>query len=365
MNKLKGALTSKNIGAGYLYFYVHFICEIVCFYMLEELLGDSIFLWFCPLIYDALAFVPQGIIGYISDKFPKVNMGIIGIVFLCLALIIDKLIILPSIAFLKYLPIIIVAIGNAFIHVNGAEVTLRASNGKLAHSAIFVAGGSFGVISGKLLSTFNIPYYIILILALTAIPFILLAEFYRRDADKNDLPCKNFNYANPKLSAGLVIALAVLVVFVRSYMGYALPTSWNKTLIQSVILYVTMGVGKALGGILSDAYGIRKVATLSTLCSLPFLLFGDNLMIISIIGIMLFSMTMAITLGIIASKLKSTPGLAFGFTTIGLFLGFSPIFFFKISFGIVNNIIISVLTFVCWIILLKILKSRGEDNECN
>jgi hypothetical protein len=93
-----------------------------------------------------------------------------------------------------------------------------------------------------------------------------------------------------------------------------------------------MGFGKALGGILSDAYGIRKVATLSTLFSLPFLLVGDNLMIVSIIGIMLFSMTMAITLAILVSKLKNTPGLAFGFTTIGLFLGFVQIFFWKLSF---------------------------------
>lgn len=356
ISKLKSVLTAKNIGAGYLYFYVHFVCEVVCFYMLEKLIGDSFFLWFCPLIYDTLAFVPQGIIGYISDKFPKIKMGIIGTVLMCIALLASEFLNVRYIPFLKYLPIILVAIGNAFIHVNGAEVTLRASEGKLAHSSIFVAGGSFGVITGKLLSKFRVPYYVVFILTLTAIPFILLAEFYRRDSDKNKLPCEKFNYANPKLSAGTIIALAVFVVFVRSYMGYGLPTSWNKTLLQSVILYFSMGLGKALGGILSDAYGIRKVATLSTLFSLPFLLVGDNLMIVSIIGIMLFSMTMAITLAILVSKLKNTPGLAFGFTTIGLFLGFVQIFFWKLSYGLINNLVISFLTIICWIILMKILR---------
>ena len=362
IKQLKEALTAKNIGAGYLYFYVHFICEIVCFYMLENLIGDSVFLWFCPLIYDAFAFVPQGVIGYISDKFPKIKMGLIGVVFLCLALLIDKFITIKYMSILKYLPIMIVAIGNAFIHVNGAEVTLRASNGKLSHSSIFVAGGSFGVITGKLLSKFKISSYIILMLCLTSIPFILLAEFYRKDTDKNKHPCSKFNYANPNLSAGIVITFAVLVVFVRSYMGYGLPTSWNKTLFQSIILYFSMGFGKALGGILSDAFGIRKIATISTLLSLPFLLFGDNLMIVSIIGIMLFSMTMAITLGIIVSKLKNTPGLAFGFTTIGLFMGFVPIFFFKLSYGIINNLIISFLTVACWLILLRILRKENESD---
>ncbi len=360
--KINEALTEKNIGVGYLYFYIHFICEIVCFYMLGNLLGDSVFLWFCPLIYDALAFVPQGVIGYISDKFPKLKMGIIGIVFLCLALLMDKIVFIKVSPMLKYLPIIVVAIGNAFIHVNGAEVTLRASNGKLSHSAIFVAGGSFGVITGKVLAKFMIPSYVIFVLTLTAIPFVLLAEYYRKSADKNALPCSNFNYANPNLHASVVIALAVLVVFVRSYMGYGLPTSWNKTLVQTIILYFAMGFGKALGGILSDAYGIRKVATISTVLSLPFLLFGDNIMIISIIGVMLFSMTMAITLGLIVSELKSAPGLAFGFTTIGLFLGFAPTFFFKLSYGIINNLIISFLTLVCWLILLKILRKESEND---
>ena len=84
--------------------------------------------------------------------------------------------------------------------------------------------------------------------------------------------------------------------------------------------------------------------------------------IIFIIGVMFFSMTMAITLGLIVSKLKSTPGLAFGFTTIGLFLGFVPTFFFKLSYGIINNFIISFLTLVCWLILLKILRKESKNN---
>lgn len=360
LKKLKDAFTSKNIGAGYLYFYIHFVCEVVCFYMLGNIFGDRTFLWFCPLIYDALAFVPQGIIGHISDKFPKVQMGIIGVIFSIIALLLGEFLKSSFVPFLHYLPIIVVAIGNAFIHVNGAEVTLRASNGKLAHSSIFVAGGSFGVIIGKILAQFQIPYYVVLGLCITSIPFILLAEYYRKE-QKEENACKKFSYANPNLSAGVVISLAVLVVIVRSYMGYGLPTSWNKTLLQSVILYFSMGLGKALGGILSDAYGIRKIATVSTLLSLPFLLFGDNQMIVSIIGVMMFSMTMAITLGIIVSKLQKSPGLAFGFTTVGLFLGFLPIFFFKLSYGLLNNLIIIFLTVLCWDILLKILR-KDEKN---
>ena len=141
-------------------------------------------------------------------------------------------------------------------------------------------------------------------------------------------------------------------------MGYGIPTSWNKTVIQTILLYCSMGIGKALGGILSDAYGIKKIAVISIIGALPFLLFGDNIMLISLIGILLFSMTMSITLGILVSVLKKSPGLAFGLTTIGLFLGLLPIFFFKFSTITGNCIVISILTILCLIIALNVINKE-------
>ena len=206
------------------------------------------------------------------------------------------------------------------MHVAGAETTLRNSEGKLAHSAIFVSGGSFGVITGRLLASSVFPFYGILVMVLTMIPFILLADTYDTEESDSENACAKFQYASKNIAPFLIIILAVFVVIVRGYMGYGIPTAWNKTVFQTVLLYVIMGIGKALGGILSDSFGIRKVAVLSTVLAIPFLCFGDNLMIISLIGVMFFSMTMAITLGILVSVLPKKPGLAFGFTTIGLFL---------------------------------------------
>ena len=119
-----------------------------------------------------------------------------------------------------------------------------------------------------------------------------------------------------------------------------------------------MGVGKALGGILSDTIGIRKVGILSTLVAIPFLSFGDNIMVISLIGVMFFSMTMAITLGMLASIFKKNPGLAFGYTTIGLFLGTAPIFFIRVI-GLANNIIlIAISSIICSLLLSLTLKKE-------
>ena len=115
---------------------------------------------------------------------------------------------------------------------------------------------------------------------------------------------------------------------------------------------------KQCGGILVDKIGMKKTAIISTLGALPFLIAGDNLMLVSIIGVMFFSMTMAITLGLLVSVLKKTPGLAFGLTTIGLFLGTVPIFIFKISYGLINNLMIIILTIICLAMLLKIIRKE-------
>lgn len=341
---------SNDLKTGYLYFYVHFVLEVVCFFYLSRITNNSNYIWLVPLIYDALAFVPQSIVGYISDKYPKLNIGIIGVILLLISYLLYGL---TNISI--FISLILLCIGNAFLHVAGAESTIRTSNGKLSTSAIFVSGGSFGVVTGRLLARTSINPLLLIILILTVIPFILKSNKYMENVNSTD----NYNYVKDNINIGLVIIIAVLVVTVRGYMGYGIPTSWNKTIPQTVLLFSIMGIGKALGGILSDLVGIRKTAIISTLLAIPFLCFGDNIMVISLIGVMFFSMTMAITLGILVSKLKENPGLAFGLTTIGLFLGSAPAFFFKLN--ILSNIImIIVMSILCTLVLAYVLK---EDNK--
>ena len=344
-------LKSKEVKPGYLYFYIHFIVEVACFYFLTKVTSNHWIVWLIPLFYDAFAFVPQGLIGYINDKHPKLKIDILGVILLVLSFLVYLLLDINI-----YYSLTLLCLGNACLHVTGAEVTIKSSNGKLSSPAIFVAGGSFGVITGKLLAKYNINPYLIIVLILTMIPFILLANTYD---DKKIKECK-YDYAKKSINPIIVLFMATLVVIVRGYMGYGIPTSWNKTTLQTVILFVSMGIGKALGGILSDLYGIRKVGILSTLIAIPFLAFGDNLMLVSLIGVLFFSMTMSITLAIIVSVLKKHPGLAFGFTTIGLFLGTVPIFFIKIPSIIVNIIMISILSLLCSIMLGYMLKKESK-----
>ena len=333
---------TQNLGTGFLYFYVHFVTEVACFFALARYTESAPTAWLLSFAFDLLAFLPQGLFGYISDKFKKVSFGVAGLLLMGGALVMQEF------TTWTFVSLAILCLGNAFTHVNGAEVTLRTSGGSLSHSAIFVSGGSFGVVSGKLLGAGGAPYWLVLALIVTAVPFAVLAQMYLKDKSFTDaVPCRAFHYNNTKISKYLVILLSVIVVIVRGYMAYGIPISWKKTTLQTVILFTFMGIGKAMGGVLADLFGVKKVALCSISLALPFLLFGDNHMFVSLIGVMLFSMTMSVTLAVLVSVLPKTPGLAFGFTTIGLFLGAAPVFFFKITSVTANCIMLSVLTLVC------------------
>ena len=339
---------NKNI-LGILYFIIHFIIEITSFYIVSSYI-DTNLVWILALMYDFFAFVPQGIFGYLKDKGIKTNFTIIGMILSTLSLI------LLYFNLNAIVVILVLSIGNCMIHIQGAETTLRTSNGQMAPSAIFVSGGSFGVITGKILAMYNVPIpFVIIINLLMLIPIAICNKYVYLIDDKN---LEKYNFSNKNINSKVIITLAVFVVIVRAYMGYGIPTTWNKTLIQTILLYCSMGIGKAMGGILIDSIGIKKTAILSTIGSLPFLLFGNNVMAISLIGIMMFSMTMAVTLGLIVSEIKKYPGVAFGFTTIGLFLGSLSVFVFRINSILINCLMVTILTVASVIVLSVICRKE-------
>ncbi len=329
---------------GFIFFLVHFILEVTCFYTLAAYTNNNMFP-IIALMYDLIAFVPQGLIGAITDKYRKINVGVIGIVLTTIALIC-----------LKYsLPIIVIfgflTVGNALTHVEGAEATLRTSRGKMFPSALFVSGGAFGIITGRLLYQNNVNVLFIIIANIISLLLVILFSKYRDTEDKD---LKDYNYDNKKMGLTVIILLAVFVVAVRSFSSYGIPTAWNKTIFQSILLFCFMGTGKALGGLLIDKTNIKITSIISTLLALPFLLFGNQNMYLSLIGVMLFSMTMPVTLAILVSRLKKNPGIAFGLTTIALFVGSFPAFFFTIDSLLINGIVFTILTILCTIILVKI-----------
>lgn len=341
----------KPAAVGGVFSAVHFLVELTTFYILYSYFDSKVFL-LLPLVYDFFAFVPQGVFGALNDVGVKINFSLAGAALMAASLVCVNFGVSP------YVVIALLSLGNAMVHVHAAEATLRVSQGKMAPSALFVAGGSFGLIAGRIMGMNHVSFIYVLILH--SLIFVL-TFFTPKISELLDKKAVKFDYANTSVKVPVLISLATAVVAVRAFMGYGIPTSWNKTLLQTVLLFCFMGVGKALGGVLIDKVGIRKTAFISTVVALPFLLCGDQLMMVSLIGVMFFSMTMAVTLALIVSAIPEYPGIAFGFTTIGLFIGSAVSFYLRFDSFFANAAAVFILTAVSVVILHYICKDKKGE----
>ncbi len=341
-------MSKCKLSVGMLYGFIHFSVEVASFSFLFSRIHASPMVWALALFFDALAFLSQGLLGNLSDAFPRLPIGPIGGITMLAGLFVGAD--LPALC--------LIALGNAMIHVAGAGHTLRGSGGRITPGALFVGAGSFGVITGQLLgrmesaSTAVIAVPVCLLFVSTALMLVL---------DRTDpiagIPAQ-FDCAAKKSGRFIVIG-SLIGVSVRGYIAYAIPTEWNKTVLQTVALFVCMGIGKISGGVLCDSIGCRRVTWISLLGGLPFLLAGNANMALSLIGITLFSMTMPVTAAVLASKFPHLPGFAFGITTIGLFLGTLPAFFIRPESLLAHQITVLLLTAAALpAILLCIRKGR-------
>ena len=343
-------MKTKN---GVAYFFVHFAVEAVCFQYFYLYLNNLTITAMLSLSFDVLAFLPQIFWGMAVKRFPRFSSGLFGIALMLAGALV-------SFANAQILGLICIAVGNSFVHISGAGATLYGCKGKLSPSAIFVAGGSFGLITGRLLG--NNGKTIFISLAMLAVAAVIVWLTDKQWVGKNAVRENPEIHISADRPAIIIVLLAFFVIAVRAFIGYGIPTSWNKSVIQTVYLYITMGAGKALGGILSDKFGARKIALLSSALSLPLLLLGDNLMFVSLLGVMMFSMTMSITLGILVSVFCDEPCFAFGITTVGLLLGTLTQFSAAFRNVFNNNITIIICTAAAFFALWYIMKKDGDKN---
>ena len=336
----------KGTVRGILYALVHFSLEVACFYFIFNRFSVGRYWVIFALLYDCLAFVPQALFGALQDRFPKLDLGSCGAVMVITALVLP----FDTVGF------VLICIGNALVHVSGAVYTLCDADGRLAPSGIFVGGGSFGVIVGQLLSGTKLVMIPLLLMALS----VIIIHIIHRSVPLCG-KAEGFDTADERIPIWVFILMMFLAVAVRAYIGYAIPIAWKSTSLDAVILFFVMGIGKMLGGIVSDGIGAKRTALFSLILSLPFMLFGNSNMLISVIGVGLFSMTMAITLGALVSRLPDAPGVSFGITTVGLFVGTVPAFFILPGSLLAHQVTVAVLTLIVTVIFIFGLKGDRKN----
>lgn len=326
------------------YTFSHFCVDFACFFVLFGVFKVSqnnlqdVTIGF--LIYNIIAFGLQPIIGKICDDNPRIPIGIIGCFIVLIGLFLTSI---------PWTSLIMCAFGNACFHIGGGIDSLVFAKDKMARSGIFVSSGALGVFFGTLIGNSDKTLtYIPIALIVASITLLALFAVRHDDSYVCDIDeASEFSYA-------IVLPLIFASIMIRSYVGGIIPMEW-KTASLAFLPAFSSCFGKAIGGILGDKFGAKNVGFIALILSIPFLCFGKNIVLISVIGIVLFNITMPITLAVIASKLPYNPGLAFGLTTLALLCGNIPTFFIAVSENIVILLlmILIILSSICILLSTK------------
>lgn len=311
-----------------LYSITHFLVDLACAYLLfSKIFGKEQWL-LCVLLYNFCAFALQMPIGLLADRWNRNAIcAALGCIFVAAAYGCGGFPIAMALA---------AGVGNCMFHVGGGIDVLNQSREKSGLLGIFVAPGAFGLYIGTMygkLST-DAAAYIVLALLLMALLTLLLQYAPGRTfkSDNEPLSFQTKSLADTAGQIGLKAAAAAgamaclfLVVCLRSYVGMTLSFPWKGEGSWGLVLVCAVVLGKMAGGVLADVFGALKTTVLSLgLAAILFLFYGYPLA--GIAAVLLFNMTMPITLWAVARILPGGKGFTFGLLTFGLFLGFIPVY---------------------------------------
>lgn len=227
----------------------------------------------------------------------------------------------------------VLGLGNGAFHVGGGVDVMRRCGDRAAPLGVFVSPGAFGVYLGTLWGKGGLS-------PLPIVGALLLAGGVM-------LLCPSGDAAPPSPALpgrGVVLpaALLVLVVVLRSYGGMAASFSW-KSGAWAVAAVSAVVLGKTLGGFLSDRMGLLRAAGWSLgLCALLFLAEGSAPC--GVAALLLFNMTMPMTLFALSRRMPGCKGFSFGLLTFALFLGYLPSYLGAEGIGSLGMAVVAVLS---------------------
>jgi len=301
-----------------LYSFSHLVVDAACAFLLLGVLelNDSIIL--SLILYNAFAFVLQAPFGFIIDKWlnPKLA-AILGLAFVAVSFLFWNNV---------FVALIIAGIGNALYHVGGGSLVLSLKSKKATFSGIFVAPGGIGLGMGAYLAVsqfnINLMFFPLLLMILGLIVCFVKTPVFNRTNENERIPDHRI----------LIVAFILIPIIVRSMIGLSVEFLWKENQFLFLSLITAIALGKVLGGILADRYGLMKIGLGGLLVSIPFLAFFPSIPALGILGSLILNLTMPVTLMAVWRAMPKNKGLSFGLTTVALFIGALPTIIAKDSY---------------------------------
>lgn len=328
-----------------IYSIIHCIVDMACAMLIAGILTPvstgTNSLVIAIILYNLFAFAFQLPFGILADKINKnAIVSVIGCLFVIIAYFINSFAILSC---------IIAGIGNALFHIGGGIDVLNISDKKATLPGIYVATGAMGLYIGSKTTYlgFNKFYIIIILLTISIVALLWLYKQVKQKYKINNEEPKFESISNKKQ---IVIYCLLITICIRGYLGLILNFEWKSNFIIGLVCVTAVVLGKILGGILGDKFGWRKISTLSLIISAILFIFVFDNSICGVLAILLFNMTMPITLTALSNMFNNNKGMAFGLTTLALFIGAIPVLFGYTNF-LFNNIALFITTVLSSLIL--------------
>jgi FSR family fosmidomycin resistance protein-like MFS transporter len=261
--------------------------------------------------YDLFAFAGQVPFGWLVDRLRlRRGMALAGLALSALALLAGH----------GTGVMLLAGAGNACFHVGAGAMVLAGSRGRAAPAGVFVAPGALGlglgIILGREFQTAPLwPLY--LAVGIASLGVLLAARRAATAAPAAPAPS----------SAGLallVVGLLALSVAVRSLVGTVGCDACGRGLFLLVAIPLAGFTGKLVGGFLADRFGFIDLGMVALLASAPLLAFSGGDLWLALPGLVIFQMTMPVTLAASLLTMPSRPGLAFGALSLALVAGVLP-----------------------------------------
>lgn len=272
--------------------------------------------------YDLLAFAGQAPFGWLTDRLGlRRGAALAGLLCTAAALLAGRGSALTV--------VLIAGVGNALFHVGAGAMVLAGSRGRAAPAGVFVAPGALGLGIGLLLGRkfLTVPLWPWLFAIGVAVVVVLLVASKSPVREKSP----SVDVAPPRVyRRSEIVTVATLLglsVAVRSLAGTVGCDACPRGFLLMLALPIAAFAGKLTGGFLADRFGWIDLSVAALLASAPLMAFSGGDLWLALPGLLIFQMTMPVTLAAMLRLMPDRPGFGFGLLCVALVAGTLPAYF--------------------------------------